>query len=150
MGKDGSPDIYERGDEVSVTFDYALEDFLGNTNWRNWDQRLSSYDLANRRRCRGNGYIDLDATAMQSDEFVLSGRYPVRKVKLPGAFGSIKYLLNIQGDAWLDLSEVTAYRSYGMVIGFWTDSKSPQLPTDFTQFNSANCPVQTVIIIPSL
>lgn len=150
VGQDGKPDIYARGDEVQVMFDYALEDFLGNTNWRNWDQRLSSYDIANRRRCRGNGYIDLDATAMQTDSFVLSGKYPVRKVKFPGVFGALKYLLNIKDDAWVDLSEVTAYHSYGMVIGFWTDSKSPQLPNDFTQFDSTKCPVQTVIVIPSL
>lgn len=149
-GKDGVPDLYEQGPEVTVTFDYAVEDFLGNVDWRNWDDRLSPYDIGRLRRCRGNGYVDLDATAMQSDSYVLSGKYRVRKGLPPGIFSSPRYYLEVQDGAWVDLAAVTAYRSHGMVIGFWVDSKSPQIPTDFTRFDSTKCPVQTVIVIPSI
>lgn len=111
---------------------------------------MSAYDIETHRRCRGNGYVDLDATMMQSDEYVLSGAYDVVKMQPPGIFDSPRYYLHLMDGIYVDLAEVTAYHSYGVVIGFWTDSKSPQLPTDFTRFNRHNCPVQTVIVIPSL
>lgn len=85
---------------------------------------------------------------MQSDSYVLSGKYRVRKGLPPGIFASPRYYLEVQDGAWVDLAAVTAYHSYGMVIGFWVDSQSPQIPNDFTRFDSTKCPVQTVIVIP--
>lgn len=142
--------MYQAEETTSHTFDYSLEDYLGNTDWRNWDNRFSQYDIDNSRRCRGNGFVDLNASALMSDKYCLTQDYEIIKMKKPGIFGATTYFARIPNSAkYVCLDDVTAYHSYGMVIGFWRDPASGgAIPFDFEEFDKTKCPIQAFIVVP--
>lgn len=142
---DGLP-VYSMTEVPRRIFPYALDDYLGTTGWRDWDGRLKwAGDL---RGCRGNGYVDLNVSILDSDEMILSGKYPIIKGKRPGAFGNIERFIHFDYiDAYVSLSDIGAYHSLGVVVGFWKSS-DPMIPYDFSKFSQDVCPAEVCLVVP--
>lgn len=139
--------IYNAVELQPRKFDVALKDLLGNTKWRDWDSRLS---YATFRGCRGNGYIDLDATYLATDQAMRDQKYDIREGKKPGAFGNIERFIYLKSiNAYCSLSDIAAYHADGVIVGFWRDpSSGGAIPFDFTKFDKTKCPIQAVIVVP--
>lgn len=144
--------VYSRTALPQQSFSYALEDFLGGTNWRDWDGRVAASKL-NIRKGRGNGYIDLDATYLMSQEALLSKKYKMVSMFNSSSmttFNNYIYIPEFKGYISLkDIVTQTSNDSVTQVIGFWR-GPSGQLPGRFDQFDETLCPVQFVGKIPKV
>lgn len=139
--------IYSAVELQPRKFDVSLDDLLGNTDWRDWDSRLRYNTF---RGCRGNGYIDLDATYLATDQAMLDQKYDIRTGKKPGAFGRVERFIYLKSiNAYCSLSDIAAYHADGVIVGFWRDpSSGGAIPFDFTVFDKTKCPIQAVIVVP--
>mgnify|MGYP001045981570 CR=1 FL=1 len=142
--------IYYKVQVPTVKFDYALDDVLGNTKWRDWDSRLTSQiGLAQLRGCRGNGWIDLDCNYFASDAAITDGRYDVVKMVDSIAAGTTANFLYLPlQKVYVSVKDLQAYRGYREVLGFWRGQS--MIPSDFGSFDKTKCPIQMVIEVPRL
>jgi hypothetical protein len=132
--------------------------YFGPVLWRNWDKFLSQSFMNTHKGCRGNGWIDLKTRYFTDTEYDSNGK-PVkiksqfdviRASKADSGLNPTEYFRISGTDFYISGADVSAVRDSTIILGFWHDSSSPSIPTDWTLFNKSNCSVYWVGPIPSL
>ena len=134
------------------------ESYFGSASWRNWDNFLSSSFLSSHKRCRGNGWIDLKTRYFTDAEYNADGSAVkvktqfdvIRGSKADSGLNPVEYFRITGTDFYISGADISAVRDSVVILGFWHDSSSSSIPTNWTLFNKSNCSVYWVGPIPSL